>query len=140
MEGRDDLPARLARRDRMMQTFGIELIAARPGACELQLTVTAEHLNAHGTCHGAVLYALADCAFAFSCNAYGTVAVGIDTHMSFSLAANEGDRVRAVAEEVARSRRLATYHVRIARHDTVIATFTGTAYITSRAHDEEPRL
>jgi len=139
MDDPPDLAARLARRDRFMELLGVELVEAHRGTCVLDLRVAAEHLNFNGTCHGAVLYALADCAFALSSNAYGAVAAGIDTHVAYSAPAVEGDVIRARCREIARSRRLATYQVHIEREAMLLALFTGTAYVTSRTHDDDSR-
>jgi acyl-CoA thioesterase len=35
------------------------------------MTVRADMLNGHGTCHGGLVFALADSAFAFACNSRG---------------------------------------------------------------------
>ena len=48
--------------------LGMELGEMDEGRATLTLTVAPHHLNGHGICHGGVIFALADSAFAFACN------------------------------------------------------------------------
>ena len=91
------------------------------------------HLNFNGTCHGGVVFALADTAFGLASNSHGKVAAGIDAHVTYQTAVNEGDLLTATATEVSRTRRIAVYRVDVTRADgTLVATFTGTVYILDR--------
>ena len=47
---------------------GIELLEAAPERARVAMTVRADMLNGHATCHGGMIFALADTAFAFACN------------------------------------------------------------------------
>ena len=130
----------LAARDRFMQALGMELVDAGPGRAALRMTVREEHLNFNGSCHGGVLFALADSAFGLSSNSHATVAAGIDAHIAYPAAARLGDTLIASASEVTRSSRLATYRVDVARADgKIVAVFTGTVFITEDAHQAPGR-
>ena len=52
--------------------------------------------------------------------------------MAYIRGCQVGDRIRAEAREVSRSRRTAIYRVDLFRDGDVVATFTGTVYITRR--------
>ncbi|MEK9723856.1 MAG: hotdog fold thioesterase [Rhodospirillaceae bacterium] len=127
------LTARLHGGDPFLALLGIELAGIVDGRLALEMTVRADHLNFLGGAHGGVLFALADSAFGMAANAKGTVSVGIDTHMAYVQGCREGDRLRAEAEEVSRSRRTAVYRVDVTRGGEPVATFTGTVYLTERA-------
>ncbi len=135
-----ELLAALAARDRFMQVLGMELVDAGPGRAAVRMTVREDHLNFNGTCHGGVLFALADSAFGLSSNSHAVVAAGIDAHIAYPAAARLGDTLTASAEEVTRSSRLATTRVEVARADAkIVAVFTGTVFITEDAHEAPGR-
>ncbi len=63
------------------------------------------------------------------------MAVGIDTHTTFQVAVDEGDLLTARAIEVSRNAKLAVYRVDVTRGDgAVVSAFTGTVFLTKRAH------
>ncbi len=126
----------LAGRDRFMQVLGMELVDAGPGRAAVRMAVGEEHLTFNGTCHGGVLFALADSAFGLSSNSHAAVAAGIDAHIAYPAAARLGDTLTASANEVTRSSRLATTRVEVASTDgKIVAVFTGTVFITEDAHE-----
>ena len=130
---------RLAARDRFVHALGIRCSDAGPGRASVTLTVAERHLNFNGTCHGGVIFALADTAFGLASNSHGLIAAGIDAHITYHVAAQAGDTLTASAIEVSRTRKLAVYRVDLARADgTLIASFTGTVYITTRPNDGAP--
>lgn len=132
-----DLAGRLAARDAFVRHLGLELLDSGTGWAEVGLTVRPEHLNFNGTCHGGVLFTLADTAFGLASNSHGQVAIGIDTHMTFSAPARPGDRITARAEELTRSNRLATYRTTLTRGDaTVLGGLTGTVLLPGTRHDD----
>ena len=125
------LCARLAARDPFVTSLGGEFAGARPGAAEVALAIRAQHLNFNGTCHGGVIFALADTAFGLASNSRGRLAAGIDAHVTYHSAVHEGERLLARAREISRSRKLAVYRVDVERADgTLVAAFTGTVFIT----------
>jgi len=127
---------RLAARDRFVHALGIRCSDAGPGRASVTLTVAERHLNFNGTCHGGVIFALADTAFGLASNSHGAVAAGIDAHITYQVAVQAGDVLTAYAIEITRSRRLGVYRVDVTRADgTPVSSFTGTVYVTSQPHD-----
>jgi acyl-CoA thioesterase len=126
----------LAGRDAFARHLGAELVEAGLGRAVVELTVAPEHLNFNGTCHGGVVFSLADTAFGLASNSHGAVAAAIDAHIGYPAPARKGDRLTATATEVTRSSQLALYRVDVRRGDgTVVGAFTGTVYITRREHE-----
>jgi len=126
---------RFAARDPFVQSLGIECIDGGPGRAAVRMRIAERHLNFNGTCHGGVIFALADTAFGLAANSHGRIAPGIDAHVTFLAAVGRGDLVTATATEVSRSRRLAVYRVDVAREDgTPVSTFTGTVYVMEKHH------
>ncbi len=118
-----------------MHHLGLELIDLQSGSAKVRLVVDERHLNFNGTCHGGVIFSLADSAFGLASNTHGLIAAGVDAHITYAAAANIGDVLIAIAKEETRSRRLASYRVIVSTEsDKIIATFTGTVYITGKSH------
>jgi acyl-CoA thioesterase len=125
------LVLRLVSADPFARSLGIRCTEAGPGTATVTMTVEAQHLNFNGTCHGAVIFALADTAFGLASNSHGKVAAGIDAHITYQQAARAGDQLLARAVEVSRSRKLAVYRVDVTRADgAMLSSFTGTVYVT----------
>ncbi len=75
-------------------------------------------------------------AFGLASNSHGVVAAGINANIAYHAATQIGDRLIARAKETARTTRLATYIVEVLRNESqMVATFTGTVYITADQHE-----
>lgn len=109
--------------------FGFELIAAGPGAAELAMTVPPTALNAFGTCHGGVVFTLADTALSIACNSRGHQSVAQTCSIAFLRPVQPGDRLIASASERARTARTAIYDCAVVNGVTgkVVAEFRGHA-------------
>jgi acyl-CoA thioesterase len=118
-------------RDRASQALGMALEEMRPGYARLRMTVRADMLNGHGTCHGGLVFALADSAFAFACNSHDVRTVAAGCSIEFLSPAREGDELVAVAEERFRAERNGVYDAEVRRADgSLVATFRGRAAAT----------
>ena len=102
--GRDsDARQRLAERavealwrgDAASRQLGMPIEACGPGRANVTMRVRSDMVNGHGICHGGLVFALADSAFAFACNSYGdnTVAAGAADRVPAARA--RGRRARA---------------------------------------------
>jgi acyl-CoA thioesterase len=90
------------------------------------MVVTDRMINGHNICHGALIFALADSAFAVACNTYRERSVGQHCTITYIAKAKLADRLSAVATEVDRSGRNGIYDVTITNQfGTVIAEFRG---------------
>jgi acyl-CoA thioesterase len=119
----------LLERDAMSRALGMKLVQIGPGCARLSMLVRADMVNGHGSCHGGVLFSLADSAFAFACNTYNAVTVAAGATIDFLAPARHGDELAAVANEVWRSRRSGVYDVSITNQRTeCIALFRGRSH------------
>jgi phenylacetic acid degradation protein PaaD len=126
---------RLAARDPFVTLLGAECVAAEPGTAVVRMTIGEQHMNFNGTCHGGVLFSLADTAFGLASNSHGRLAAAVDAHIGFTAPARVGETLTASARELNRSNRIGTYRVDVRRDDDgLVAAFTGTVYITDREH------
>jgi LAO/AO transport system kinase len=124
---------RLIARDAFARHLGLELLEAGEGTATVAMRVRPEHINFWNSCHGGAIFSLADTALGLACNSYGSVAALIDSHMTFSVAVQAGERLTAHAEEVSRTRKLGVYRMAVRREDGVlVASLTGTVYRTGK--------
>jgi acyl-CoA thioesterase len=86
-------------------------------------------LNGHGTCHGGIIFTLADSAFAFACNSYDRLTVASGADINFVAPAYDGDTLSAFCEEASLSGRTGVYDVRVCNQQhALIAHFRGRSY------------
>ena len=114
--------------DRFARHSGVELVEMGPGWAKARMKIEPFHFNVARTVHGGAIFTLADFAFAVASNSHGTLAMGINTSVSFVKAALTGT-LYAEARELSRNARLATYSVMIT-DDTgdTVAIFQGMVY------------
>jgi len=112
--------------DAVSRGLGMEVVSVEPGHAVLALAVTEAMLNGHNTCHGGVIFTLADSALAFACNSHNQKSVAYHCAITFVASARLGDRLEARAVEISRVGRAGIYDVRVTRGDgEVIAEFRG---------------
>lgn len=133
MNDRLDLASRCAQalfdRDAASQGLGMRLLASGPGTARVGMSVRAEMLQGHGTCHGGFLFALADSAFAFACNSHNDATVAQGCSIEYIAPALLDDTLTAECTELSRGKRTGTYDVRIEnQHGKLIALFRGKSY------------
>jgi acyl-CoA thioesterase len=127
---------RLAALDPFVNAVGIRAVDAGPGHATVKLDVRPEHINFNGKCHGGAIFTLADTAFGLASNSHGLIAVGIDAHITYHVAADAGDTLTATAVEISRNRRIAVYRIEVARGDgALVAGFTGTVYVLAKPNE-----
>jgi len=113
-------------RDEMARLLGVVLDEMAPGRSRVSVTVREDMANSMGICHGGIIFSLADCAFAYSCNSRNRKTVAAGASIDFVSAARLGDRLTAVAEERALVGRTGIYDVRVVdQNDELIAFFRG---------------
>lgn len=114
--------------DRASQALGIVIDGVAPGVATARMTVREAMVNGHDICHGGYIFTLADTAFAFACNTYGTVTVAAGASIEFVRPGRLGDELVAEAREAYRGRRTGFYDVRVATAEgRRIALFRGRA-------------
>jgi acyl-CoA thioesterase len=112
--------------DRASQSLGIEIMDVAPGRVRIAMTVRPDMVNGYGMCHGGIVFAFADSAFAFACNSHGEPMVAAGASIEFLAPTSLGERVIATAIEVSRSARHGIYDVAVtAASGAVLAQFRG---------------
>jgi phenylacetic acid degradation protein PaaD len=110
------------------QTLGMVLDAVRPGYARMSMQVRDDMVNGHAICHGGLVFALADSAFAFACNSYNRAAVAQACDIVFVAPARLGDVLVAEAVERSRFGRNGIYDVTVTvdgRPGELVAEFRG---------------
>jgi acyl-CoA thioesterase len=126
--------AHMYRRDRAAQAQDITVEAIGPGHAICRMAVREDMLNGHATCHGGLVFTLADTAFAYACNACNRATVALACQISYIAPARQGDVLTATAREQSRTGRTGVYDVEVRRADgAIVALFRGNAYETRDA-------
>ena len=120
--------------DRASKLLEMKVEEVRPGTARLSMRITRDMLNGYDTCHGGVIFTLADSAFGYACNSHNQLSVAASCSIDFLAPARTGDVLTASAVELARAGRAGVYDIRVEKQDgTVVATFRGRS-TTIRGH------
>lgn len=107
--------------------LGIYVEELRPGYARAVKTVTEEDLNPVRVTHGGVYFSLADTACGSAMAAYGTMAVTINSSLSFLKSAGVGETLTAEARELQGGKSVCVLEVRVTGGDGrlfAVGTFT----------------
>ena len=119
--------------DSAARMLGITLDSVSPGRACMSMVVRDDMLNGHGICHGGIIFALADTAFAYACNSRNERTVALSCVINFTTSGAPGDALSAVAQETSLGNRTGVYDVEIKNQSgKVVAFFRGTSYKTSQ--------
>ena len=112
--------------DKASQALGMEIEITNAGAAIARMTIREDMVNGLDVCHGGLVFALADTAFAFACNAYDVQSFAASCQVEFLRPAVLGDALLAIASEDHRGRRSGYYTVKIRnQRDELVALFRG---------------
>lgn len=115
--------------DPLTQELKMTVVKVGPGYAELNMPVQDWMANGHDTCHGGMIFSLADSAFAFSCNTenYPTVAAGCS--IDYISPGHRGDTLTAKASRTHQRGRTGVYDVRVENQKgELIALFRGRSH------------
>lgn len=117
--------------DKHAKRLGMQVKQISPGYAEISMVVTEEMSNGIGVCHGGVTFSLADTAFAFACNSRNQRTLALNSSITYSAPAREGDILTAYAQEQVLNGKTGVYDVTIVnQHNEKIALFHGVSYRT----------
>ena len=115
--------------DGASQALGMQVTAISPTSATVTMTVRADMLNGHATCHGGLITTLADSAFAFACNSGNELTVASGLSIDFVAPGREGDLLTAEAHEVQAAGRTGVYDVNVHnQRGELVAVFRGRSY------------
>ena len=128
----------LWRGDAASKQLGMKVESCAPGRATVTMRVRPDMVNGHGICHGGLVFALADSAFAFACNSYGDNTVAAGAAIEFLKPAREGDLLRADAAEHWRAGRSGIYEIEVHnQRGELVALFRGRSHrIDGRLFDD----
>ncbi|MEA2075450.1 MAG: hotdog fold thioesterase [Euryarchaeota archaeon] len=116
------------KKDKYAELTGIKLLEVSEGRARAMLEINETHLNSAGTVHGGAIFTLADFAFAAASNSHGTVAIAINSSISFFKAVSAGI-LYADAREISFHYKLASYVIDVTNEkNELIASFQGMVY------------
>ncbi len=117
--------------DAASKRLGITVDVTGVAQVEARVQVTANMMNGFDVCHGGYIFALADTAFAFACNAYDELTYAGGASIDFLRPARVGDMLVAVATERHRGGRSGVYEVTVSNQNgEEVAVFTGRSVAT----------
>lgn len=117
-----------AERDLTARNLGVELVSMAPGGCTLRMTIKPGMVNSHGTCHGGIIFTLADSAFGYACNSFNQATVAQQCDISFLKPVAVGAVLTAVAELRSTTGRSSIYDMTVTDADgNMVALFRGLA-------------
>jgi acyl-CoA thioesterase len=121
-------------KDDLASAYGIRLLEAGEGKCRMSMRVKEGMLNAYGAVHGAVLFALADCAFAVASNSHGAKGVALSVNVQYRRPAGLGEELIAEAVEESRGRTTGLYRISIKNAaGKLVAIVDGLAFLSHYA-------
>ena len=128
----------LWRGDSASRQLGMAIESCGPGRAVVTMAVRSDMVNGHGICHGGLVFALADSAFAFACNSHGDNTVAAGAAIEFLQPAREGDVLRALASERWRAGRTGIYEIEVRnQRSETVALFRGRSHrIAGRLIDD----
>jgi len=124
----------MLRDDACSAELGMALAGAGAGWAALRMQVTARMLNGYNVCHGGMIFALADTAFACSCNGYNRVTVAGGASIEYLRPAHLGDTLTAHGRERKRGQFTGVYDIEVRNQDDqLVALFRGQSFATRKA-------
>ena len=115
--------------DRFANSNGMQIESIDEGYAKTSMVIQDNHLNAANVVHGGAIFTLADYAFGIASNTYGTIALSINSSISFLNGAKKGEKLFAVACEIDKNFKLGSYTVTVTNgEDKTIAIFQGMVY------------
>ena len=116
------------------QALNMELVELELGYSAVEMTYDPSTMNnIYGRAHGGAIFGLIDEAFEAAGQTEGTVAVALNVSVTYVSSPKAGQRLRAEAREVSRTKKTAGFDIKVADKDgNLIATCQALAYRTGK--------
>jgi acyl-CoA thioesterase len=122
----DAAAAAMHPRDRASLALGMKLLRVGPGSARMQMAVREDMANVHNTCHGGLMFTLADSTFAYACNSHNKNAVAVTCMIEYLRPAYVGDLLTATGREQGLEGRNGVYDIRVENQKgELVALFRG---------------
>ncbi len=107
-------------REPFAKKFGLKLLEIGSGYSRVEMKFTPDMENLFGMAHGGALFALIDEAFETAGNSHGSLAVALNMNVTFVAPPKPGSILTAKAQEISRTRKTATYDIRVSDEDDAL--------------------
>lgn len=125
--------------DACAQNMGMHIEHIDVGFARLSMKIIPSMLNGHQSCHGGILFSLADTAFAYACNSEGLAAVASSGSIDFIRPVLVDDQLTATASVQHQGKTTGLYDVEITNQaGNVVALFRGRAHRVGRHVSDNP--
>jgi acyl-CoA thioesterase len=115
--------------DNAARAWGVTIEEVRPHYALARMIVRDDMLNSHGVCHGGMIFALADTAFAYASNSENKATLAVSCTISFASAVRAGEELTAVAQVQSRGGRTGICDVTVTDvAGKTVALFRGNSY------------
>lgn len=105
---------RAVKEEPLARQFGMELVELETGRSVVEMLYEPARMNnLYQRAHGGALYALIDEAFETAGQTHGTIAVALNVNVTYLASPDPGARLRAEAAEIKRTKRTATYDIKV---------------------------
>ncbi len=123
-----------ARREPFAVAMGISLLAVDEGYAMVEMPYEPDKMNnLFSRAHGGAIFSLIDEAFQIACQTHGSIAVALNVNVTYISSPNETTCLRAVATEISKTRKTASYDIRVFDStDRLIATCQALSYRTGK--------
>ena len=114
--------------DPVSSGLGIQFVTASAGRAVLAMTIRDDMINRFGTCHGGIIFTLADTALSCVCNSHNERSVAHHCSVIYLRPGQAGAALTATATERSLAGRVGIYDVTVSDADgAVVAEFFGQA-------------
>jgi acyl-CoA thioesterase len=102
------------KKEPLARTFKIELVELDTGTSAVEMVYDPDMMsNIYDRAHGGAIFSLIDEAFETACQTHGTIAVALNVNVTYISSPNGGSKLRAEAREVSRTKKTATYDIKV---------------------------
>jgi len=109
--------------------IGLHLVDIQPGYAVVEMAPREDNTNIFGTTHGGAIFSLIDEALNASCNSHGRMAMALNLTITYHQSPDIESTLRAESKELHRSRKTATYEIKVTdEKNALIASCQALAY------------
>jgi acyl-CoA thioesterase len=125
---------RAVEKEPFAQALSMELVELELGYSAVEMIYDPSTMNnIYDRAHGGAIFSLIDEAFETAGQTEGTVAVALNVNVTYVSSPRQGKRLRAEARQVSRTKRTASFDIRVSEKDgQLIATCQALAYHTGK--------
>ena len=122
------------KKEALPRALNISLVSLDTGTSAVEMVYKPEIMsNIYDKAHGGAIFALIDEAFETAGQTHGTIAVALNVNVTYLASPESGSKLRAEAHEVSRTKKTATYDIKVYGPDRkLIATCQALAYRTGK--------